>query len=48
MTSAAIDTERMKQIVEETRKAITFEKLIADSTYEVSKQFYPQITLKQE
>ena len=41
MTSAAIDTERMNQIIEETRKAITFEKLIADSTYEVSKQFLP-------
>ena len=46
MTSAAIDTERMKQIVEETRKAITFEKLIADSTYEVSKQFLPTDYLK--
>ena len=46
MTSAAIDTERMNQIVDETRKAITFEKLIADSTYDVAKQFMPTDYLK--
>lgn len=46
MTSAAIDTERMNQIIEETRKAITFEKLIADTNYEISKQFLPTDFLK--
>ena len=46
MTSAAIDTERMNQIIDETRKAITFEKLVADSTYDVAKQFMPTDYLK--
>ena len=46
MTSAAIDTERMNQIIEETRKAITFEKIVADSNYEVAKQFLPSDFLK--
>lgn len=46
MTSAAVDTERMNQVVEETRKAITFEKLIADSTYDIAKQFLPTDYLK--
>lgn len=46
MTSAAIDTDRMNQILEETRKAITFEKLIADPNYDVSKQFLPTDYLK--
>lgn len=46
MTSAAIDTERMKQILEDTRKTITFEKLITDSTYEVYKNFLPTDYLK--
>jgi len=46
MTSAAIDTERMNQILEDTKKAITFEKLIDDSTYDVAKQFLPTDYLK--
>lgn len=46
MTSAAIDTDRMNQIIEETRKAITFEKLISDSSYDVSKNFLPTDYLK--
>lgn len=46
MTSAAIDTERMNQILEDTKKAITFEKLIDDSTYDVAKQFFPTDYLK--
>ena len=41
MTSAAIDSERMKQKLEETRKEITFEKLIDDKNTGVSKQFLP-------
>lgn len=44
MTSAAIDAERMNQIIEDTRKAITFEKLV--STYDVAKQFMPTDYLK--
>ena len=46
LTSAAIDTDRMNQILEETRKTITFEKLLADSTYDVAKQFMPVDFLK--
>lgn len=46
MTSAAIDTERMNQAIEETRKAITFEKLISDSTYNVAEKFLPTDYLK--
>ena len=46
MTSAAIDTDRMNKIIEETRKAITFEKLIADPNYSVSKQFLPTDFMK--
>lgn len=46
MTSAAVDTDRMKKIIEETHKAITFEKLIADPTYDVSKNFLPTDYLK--
>ena len=46
MTSATIDAERMNQIIEDTRKAITFEKLVADSTYDVAKQFMPTDYLK--
>lgn len=41
MTSANIDSERMRQKVEETRKDITFEKLIDDKTTGVNKQFLP-------
>ena len=41
MTASSVDAERMKQCVEDTRKAITFEKVIADSSYEVAKQFLP-------
>ena len=41
MTSSSVDTERMKQCVEDTRKAITFEKVISDSAYDVAKQFLP-------
>ena len=46
MASSAIDTERMNQIIEETRKVITFEKLISDPTYEIAKQFLPTDFLK--
>lgn len=46
ITSTAIDNDRMKQMLEETKKAITFEKLIADSTYDVAKQFLPTDYLK--
>ena len=46
MTSAAIDTERMNQIIEETRKAITFEKLVADSNYDIADKFMPDGYLK--
>ena len=46
MASAAIDKERLDQLREETRKAITFEKLIADSSYDVAKQFMPTDYLK--
>ena len=46
LTSATIDPVRMNQIVEETRKAITFEKLIADSIYNVADQFLPTDYLK--
>ena len=46
MTSAAIDEERMRQCVEDTRKAITFEKMIADGTYKVTEQFLPDGFLK--
>lgn len=41
MTSAAIDSERMKQKLEETRKEISFEKLIDDKNSGVNKQFLP-------
>ena len=41
MTASSVDAERMKQCVEDTRKAITFEKVIADSSYDVAKQFLP-------
>lgn len=41
MTSAAIDVERMKQKLEETKKEITFEKLIDDKATGVNKQFLP-------
>ena len=46
MTSAAIDTERMNQIIDETRKVITFEKLVADTMSDVAKQFLPTDYLK--
>ncbi len=46
MTSSAIDTERMNQIIEETRKTITFERLISDPTYDIAKQFLPTDFLK--
>lgn len=46
MTSTAIDTERMNQVIEETRKAITFEKLISDSAYNVAEKFLPTDYLK--
>ena len=46
MTSAAVDTDRMNKIIEETRKAITFEKLVADTTYDISKQFLPTDFMK--
>ena len=46
MASASVDTERMKQIKEETKKAITFEKLVADSSYKVADQFFPTDYLK--
>lgn len=41
MTSAAIDSERMKKIVETTKKDITFEKLVDDKATGVNKQFLP-------
>lgn len=41
LTSAAIDNERMKQKLEETRRDITFEKLIDDRNAGVNKQFLP-------
>lgn len=46
MASASIDTERMKQIIEETKKNITFEKLVADSNYKISDKFMPDGYLK--
>lgn len=41
LTSAAIDNERMKQKLEETRRDITFEKLIDDRNAGINKQFLP-------
>lgn len=46
MTSAAIDEDRMRQCLEDTRKAITFEKMIAESVYKVTEQFLPTDFLK--
>ena len=46
MTSAAIDTERMKIIVEETKRTISFEKLVAERSYKISEQFEPNDFLK--
>ena len=46
MTSAAIDKDRMDKAIDETRKAITFEKLISDTSYDVAKQFLPTDYLK--
>jgi hypothetical protein len=41
MTSAAIDEERMRQCLEETKKVVTFEKVIAEKAYKVTEQFLP-------
>lgn len=46
MNSAAIDTERLNLIIEETKKVITFEKVISDTTYDIAKQFMPDGYLK--
>ena len=46
MTSAAIDTERMNSIIEEIKKTITFEKLVAERFYKISEQFEPNDFLK--
>ena len=46
MTSAAIDTERMNSIIEEIKKTITFEKLVAERSYKISEQFEPNDFLK--
>ena len=46
MSSASVDTERMEQIKEETKKAITFEKLITDPSYKIADQFSPADYLK--
>lgn len=41
MTSAAVDTERMERILDETRRAIPFEKLVADPGCAVADKFMP-------
>lgn len=41
MTTTTYDNDRMEKILEETRKNITFEKLLEDSTYKISEQFLP-------
>ena len=46
ITSAAVDSERMKNILEETRKEITFEKVIDDSHLKVAEKFLPDDFLK--
>lgn len=46
MTSAAIDTERMNSIVEEIKRTISFEKLVAERNYKISEQFEPNDFLK--
>ena len=46
MNSAAIDTERMNQIIEETKKNITFEKIISDPIYDIANKFMPDGFLK--
>lgn len=46
ITSAAIDEDRMKQCLEDTKKTITFEKMIAEKTYKVTDQFKPTDFLK--
>lgn len=46
MTSAAVDEERMRQCLEDTKKAITFEKMIAEGAYKVTEQFLPTDFLK--
>lgn len=46
MTSAAIDTERMNSIIEETKRTISFEKLVAERSYKISEQFEPNDFLK--
>lgn len=44
MASTAIDADRMETIIKDTRKTITFEKLITE--YDVAKQFLPTDYLK--
>ncbi|MBE5813905.1 MAG: hypothetical protein E7320_01680 [Clostridiales bacterium] len=46
MTSAAIDEERMRQCLEDTKKTITFEKMISEGAYKVTEQFLPTDFLK--
>lgn len=46
MTSAAIDTERMNSIIEEIKRTISFEKLVAERSYKISEQFEPNDFLK--
>lgn len=46
MTSAAIDTDRMNSIVEEIKRTISFEKLVAERSYKISEQFEPNDFLK--
>ena len=46
MTTASIDTDRMNSIVEEIKRTISFEKLVAEKSFKISEQFEPNDFLK--
>lgn len=46
MTSAAIDTDRMNAIVDDIKRTISFEKLVAERSYKITEQFEPNDFLK--
>ena len=46
MNSTAIDSDRMKSLIEEIQRNISFEKLLADPSYKITDQFSPTDYLK--
>lgn len=46
MTSASIDTDRMNSLIEDTKRTIPFEKIVAEPSYKINDLFQPDGFLK--